>query len=168
MQRVSPMKMQDFGSGVLDESIEHPAAGIQHYSVHPQVSRARMAAGFALYEVMLGVIIFVIGVLALGRSVENCLNASSLTAEEDRVRQLLSNRMAEIQATPGPPDAAKQTTIETGYGRVKLLQKTVPAQLTEADGTDLVGVRLVTLTAQWMRGGVPQSRNLQFYVYRAG
>jgi Tfp pilus assembly protein PilV len=123
---------------------------------------------FALYEVMLGLIIFVVGVLALGRSVENCLNASNLSAEDDRVRQLLSNRMAEIQATPVAPDAAKEFKIDTGYGEVKLLQKTVPATLTEADGTELTGVRLVTLTAQWTRNGISQSRNLEFYVYRAG
>jgi hypothetical protein len=124
--------------------------------------------GFALYEVIIGVIIFVVGVLALGRAIENCLNASTLSAEEDRVRQILSNRMAEIQATPGTPDAARQFTIDTGYGPVKLLQKTVPAQLSESDGTDLIGVRLVTLTAQWTRGGAKQSRSLEFYVYRAG
>jgi Tfp pilus assembly protein PilV len=130
--------------------------------------RAYLRKGFALYEVVLGVIIFVVGVLALGRAVENCLNASALNAEENRVRQILSNRMAEIQATPGPPDTAKQTTIDTGYGAVKLVQKSVPAQLTEADGTDLIGVRVVTITAQWTRGGVAQSRSLEFYVYRAG
>jgi Tfp pilus assembly protein PilV len=123
---------------------------------------------FALYEVMLGVIIFVIGVLALGRSVENCLNASTLSAEDDRVRQLLSNRMSEIQATPGPPDEAKEFKIDTGYGEVKLMQKSVPANLTEEDGTELTGVRVVTLTAQWTRGGITQSRNLEFYVYRSG
>jgi hypothetical protein len=123
---------------------------------------------FALYEVILGVIIFVVGVLALGRAIENCLNASTLSAEEDRVRQILSNRMAEIQATPGAPDAARQFKIDTGYGPVNLLQKAVPAQLSEADGTDLIGVRLVTLTVQWTRGGAKQSRSLEFYVYRAG
>jgi Tfp pilus assembly protein PilV len=117
---------------------------------------------------MLGLLIFVIGVLALGRSVENCLNASTLSAEDDRIRQLLSNRMSEIQATPVAPDAAKQFTIDTGYGAVKLLQKTVPAQLTEEDGTELTGVRVVTLTAQWTHHGIAQSRSLEFYVYRAG
>jgi hypothetical protein len=45
--------------------------------------------GFALYEVLLGVTIFVVGVFALGRSVENCLNASVLNAEENRIRLIL-------------------------------------------------------------------------------
>jgi Tfp pilus assembly protein PilV len=130
--------------------------------------RRKSTVAFALYEVLLGVTIFVIGVLALGRSVENCLQASALSAEEERVRQILANRMAEIQATPGAPDDAKQSTVNTGYGPVKLVQKTVPAQLSESDGTELTGVRVVTLTAQWTRGGAAQSRSLEFYVYRAG
>jgi hypothetical protein len=123
--------------------------------------------GFALYEVLIGVAIFAIGVLALGRAVENCLNATTLNAEEQRVRQILSNRMAEIQVTPGFPDAAKELKIDTGYGVVKLIQKSAPAGLKE-DNIELGGINLVTLTAQWTRGGVAQSRQLQFYVYRAG
>ena len=153
---------------MLDDGIQYPGSNFKQPNAARKNAQMKGAAAFALYEVLLGVTIFVIGVLALGRSVQNCLNASALSAEEDRVRQILANRMAEIQATPGPPDPAKQFTIDTGYGPVKLLQKTVPAQLTEADGTDLIGVRVVTLTAQWTRGGVKQSRSLEFYVYRAG
>ena len=130
--------------------------------------RVRSTSAFALYEVILGVTVFVIGVLALGRSVENCMNASSLSAEEDRVRRILSNRMAEIQATPGPPDAAKKMKVDSGYGEVELIQKSVPAHLKEEDDTELIGVNLVTLTAQWTRGGAAQSKSINFYVYRGG
>ena len=120
-----------------------------------------------MYEVLLGVAIFAVGVLALGRCVENCVNASALNAEEERVRLILSNRMAEIQATPGYPDAAKEMKVNTGYDVVKLIQKAVPAGLKE-DNLELSGINLVTLTAQWTRDGIAQSRQLQFYVYRAG
>ena len=65
---------------------------------------SRKRRGFALYEVLIGLTIFVVGTLAIGRSIENCMNASSLSAQEERVRQVLANRMAEIQATPGAPD----------------------------------------------------------------
>jgi len=132
-----------------------------------QGERVRSTKGFALYEVLIGVAIFAIGVLSLGRCVENCLNASALNAEDDRVRLILSNRMAEIQATPGFPDNSKETKIDTGYGSVKLVQKTVPAGLKE-DNLELSGITLVTLTAQWTRDGIVQSRLLQFYVYRFG
>jgi Tfp pilus assembly protein PilV len=124
--------------------------------------------GFALYEVLLGVAIFAVGVLALGRAVENCLNASTLNAEENAVGQILSNRMAEIQASRGLPDQAKEFKIDGGYGVVKLIQKSKPAELTEPNKTLLSGINLVTLIAQWERRGVTQSRQIQFYVYRPG
>src|SRR6266446_3435246 len=93
---------------------------------HCNPSTLRRFNGFALYEVLLGVTIFAVGVLALGRAVENCLNASMLNAEEERVRQILSNRMAEIQAARGVPDRVKEFKIDSGYGPVKLVQKSAP------------------------------------------
>lgn len=131
------------------------------------VNRKRRG-GFALYEVMIGVTIFVVGVLSLGKSVQNCLNATTLTADEDRVRQILANRMAEVQATPGPPDEKKDFKVESGFGLVVVAQRTVPAALKDDKNLELTGIRTVTLTAQWKRGGAPQTRSIEFYVYRAG
>jgi hypothetical protein len=76
--------------------------------------------------------------------------------------------MAEIQTTPGIPDAAKESKIDTGYGVIQLLQKTEQAKLKEEDGTQLDRINVVTLTAKWTRGGVEQSRKIEFYVYRVG
>jgi hypothetical protein len=121
---------------------------------------------FALYEVVLGVAIFAVGVLALGRSAENCLSASTLNAEEEAVRQILGNRMAEIQAAPGSPDQAKEFKIDSGHGVVTLIQKSAPAELVEPNNTRLAGIALVTLTAQWERRGSRQSKQINFYVYR--
>jgi Tfp pilus assembly protein PilV len=130
--------------------------------------RRNKRLAFALYEVLIGLAIFSIGVIALGRSVQNCLNASGLNAEEDRVRQILADRMAEVQATPGLPDAKKETKIATGYGNVILVQQSVPASLKMDDNTEINGINLVTLTAEWKRGGASQTRRVQFYVYRQG
>jgi len=129
---------------------------------------ARSAYGFALYEVLLGVAIFAIGVVALGRAVENCLNATSISGEESAVRQVLSDRMAEVQATPVVPDAEKEFKIKSSYGMVRLIQKSGPAGLTEPDNILISGISLVTLTAHWLHAGVPQSKQIQFYVYRSG
>ena len=49
--------------------------------ISAQRSAVRDQIGFALYEVLMGLALFAIGVLALGRAVENCLNASTLNAE---------------------------------------------------------------------------------------
>ena len=130
--------------------------------------QGKKTCGFALYEVLIGLAIFVVGVFALGRSVEHCLNANGLSGDENRVRQLLANRMAEIQASPVNPDTSHEDKIDTGYGVVRLLEKATPEQLEEPDNTVVSGISRVTLTAQWKRAGVPQSRQLIFYVYRAG
>jgi hypothetical protein len=66
------------------------------------------------------------------------------------------------------PDAEKEFKIKSGYGMVRLIQKSVPAGLTEADNTLISGISLVTLTAYWQHAGVPQSKQIQFYVYRSG
>jgi Tfp pilus assembly protein PilV len=129
--------------------------------------RTRSNAAFALYEVLLGVMIFAVGVIALGRAVENCLSASTISAEESAVRQILSDRMAVIQAAPGVPDPEKEFKINSNYGMVRLIQKSGPAGLAEEDHTLLSGIILVTLTAQWQHAGVPQSKRIQFYVYRS-
>jgi len=135
---------------------------------NPKSEIRNICRAFALYEVLMGVAIFAFGVLALGRAVENCLNASALNAEEDRVRLILSNRMAEVQTTPGLPDAAKEFTVATGYGTVKLIQTSVDAGLLDDNGAQLSGLHRVSLTAKWTRAGSQQSEQVEFYVYRPG
>ena len=134
----------------------------------PLRRRSRSKHAFALYEVLLGVAIFAIGVIALGRAVENCINASTISAEENVVRQILSDRMAQVQAASVVPEAEKEFKVTTNYGRVILTQKSASAALTEPDNTVINGINLVTLTARWEHAGVPQSKQIQFYVYRSG
>jgi Tfp pilus assembly protein PilV len=126
----------------------------------------RGTRAFALYEVLLGLSIFAIGVLMLGKSVQNCLRANTLSAEEDRVRQILANRMAEIQATPGVPDERKETKIDIGYGNMRLIQQSVPADLKNEKDFELNGLNKVTLSVEWMSGGHAQTKKIAFYVYR--
>jgi Tfp pilus assembly protein PilV len=129
--------------------------------------RLRSKYAFALYEVLLGVTIFAVGVIALGRAVENCINASTISSEENVVRQILSDRMSQVQAASAVPDAEKEFKIKTNYGNVIVTQKTAPAALTEPDNTVINGINLVTLTARWAHAGIPQSKQIQFYVYRS-
>src|SRR3982750_4294355 len=123
-------------------------------------------SAFALYEVLIGLFIFAIGIIALGRAVNNCMNASALSADDARVREILANRMVEIETTPGQPDKAKESKVNSGFGIVKLVQKAVPQGMKEEDGTELTGIVRVTLIANWSRGGTDQSKAIAFYVYR--
>lgn len=129
--------------------------------------RLRPKYAFALYEVLMGVAIFALGVIALGRAVENCINASTISSEDNIVRQILSDRMAQVQAASAVPEAEKEFKIKTSYGSVTLTQKSAPATLTEPDNTVINGINLVTLTARWDHAGLPQSKQIQFYVYRS-
>jgi hypothetical protein len=124
----------------------------------------RPARAFALYEVLLGVAIFTIGVLVLGRSVENCLRATTLSAEGDRVRQILGNRMAEIQTSPTLPDAEKRTKIDTGHGEVTLIQRSEPADLEDDKGLLMNGIIHVTLRVEWTLGRNAQAKQVEFNV----
>ncbi|MGC2626998.1 MAG: hypothetical protein WA269_09190 [Candidatus Udaeobacter sp.] len=159
--------MEKWGSEIFN------TPGLQHSNTpimpaRPVRRRSRSKYAFALYEVLLGVAIFALGVIALGRAVENCINASSISAEENVVRQILSDRMAVVQAASVVPDPEKEFKVTTSYGRVILTQKAAPAALTEPDNTVINGINLVTLTARWQHAGVPQSKQIQFYVYRSG
>jgi Tfp pilus assembly protein PilV len=127
---------------------------------------ARRRTAFALYEVLIGLFIFAVGIIALGRAVNNCMNASALSADDARVREILANRMVEIETTPGQPDKAKESKVNSGFGIVKLVQKAVPQGMKEEDGTELTGIVRVTLIANWSRGGTDQSKAIAFYVYR--
>jgi hypothetical protein len=95
------------------------------------------------------------------------MTATAITQEDERVRLILANRMAEIQATPGVPDRAKETRIDTGFGEVILTQKTVPAGLKNEEDAELGGINRVRLTVQWSHSGAQQTRSVEFYVYRA-
>ncbi|HST31432.1 MAG TPA: hypothetical protein VLK27_11410 [Chthoniobacterales bacterium] len=141
---------------------------MQRAKTRDQKAEVRSQIGFALYEVLMGVAIFALGVLALGRAVQNCINASALNAEENRVHLILSNRMAEVQTTPGIPDEKKEFNVDTGYGTVKLLQTSVDAGLKDDNGAQLSGLHRIVLTAKWSRAGTGQSEQLEFYVYRPG
>ena len=94
------------------------------------------------------------------------MNASVLSADDARVREILANRMVEVETTPGQPDKAKESKIDTGFGIIKLAQKAVPQEMKEEDGTELTGIIRVTLTANWTRGRADQSKAIAFYVYR--
>ena len=137
-------------------------------AARPVRRRSRSKYAFALYEVLLGVAIFALGVISLGRAVQNCINASSISAEENVVRQILSDRMAQVQAASVVPEPEKEFKVATNYGRVILTQKTAAVAMTEPDNTVINGINLVTLTARWEHAGVPQSKQIQFYVYRSG
>lgn len=122
-------------------------------------------ASFILFEVLLGVLIFAVGVLALGRSVGNCLLAETVREENQRARWALENRLAEIEYGGVEFREDREDKLEGEFAGFKLKQTRRPAGLRDEEDRELTGIELVTLVVSWESGGLPQSQEISCYVY---
>src|SRR5256885_16636666 len=87
--------------------MEHKIPSVFHFSrlkarwAHRQACLCSRKA-FALYEVLIGLLIFAVGIRALGRAANNCMNARGLSRDDSPVRGVLANRMVDVATSPGP------------------------------------------------------------------
>ena len=120
---------------------------------------------FILLEAMIAVAVFSIGVLALGRCVENCIKAEMVKVEDERARRFLSNRMAEIeQGSVVVTDKATED-LKGEFEGVSLRTTRVPLKKKNEDEKELFGLFSITLELAWKNKGQALSRELNFYVY---
>jgi len=118
-----------------------------------------------LLEAMLAVMIFSLGVLALGRCVGNCLSAERVKQEDVRAGRLLANRMTEIEAGLVPlADSTTEKLKEMGEG-MTLKTTRVPVKKKNERGQELTNLFLVTLKLGWESDGEARERELMFYVH---
>ena len=132
----------------------------------PNVSRRRQR-GFLLLEIILAVAIFTIGVLSLGRCLNNCLTAQQIRGQEERARAALENRMAEIQASPALPDEFRRTKLNGMYVGVTLIERRKTLDVKNEDNVILNDLHEITLTTEWAApDGRTLSRSLVFDLLR--
>lgn len=129
------------------------------------MKRTTSRHGFMLFEVMIAVTIFALGVIGLGVCMNNCLRADQFKEEEARARRLLENRMAEILAGTIPATDKSVEEFKDAFAGMKLKTTRLPLKLKNEDGIDIVGLFAITLEAQWVSEGEEQARDLSFYVY---
>ncbi len=130
-----------------------------------QMGKEASRRGFVLFEAMLAVAIFSLGVLALGTCVNNCLVAERLKEEDARAGRILANRMAEVEA--GMVTLADSTTEklkEMGEG-MTLKTTRVPVKKKNERDQDLTNLFLVTLKLTWESDAETHERELMFYVH---
>jgi len=128
-------------------------------------SGAGTRRAFVLLEAMLAVMIFSLGVLALGRCVGNCLSAERVKQEDVRAGRLLANRMTEIEAGLVPlADSTTEKLKEMGEG-MTLKTTRVPVKKKNERGQELTNLFLVTLKLGWESDGEARERELMFYVH---
>ena len=120
---------------------------------------------FVLLEAMIAVAMFSIGVLALGKCVENCIVAEMIKVEDERARRFLSNRMAEIEMGSVVMRDKESEELKGEFEGMTLRTTRVALKKKNEDGKELFGIFAITLELDWKNKGQPRSRDLQFYVY---
>jgi len=137
-------------------------------SAVPSVARRiRSRGAFLLLETMIGVAIFAIGVIALGRCVQQLLQAEAYKNQDQVAKLALENRMAEVEAgAVSIEDDTQPDHLKGMYSAITLRQSRKPARLHNEYDEELVGVYLVRLEALWHAPEGDQEKELTFYVYR--
>ncbi len=130
-------------------------------------SEIRNPMGFVLIEVMLGVVIFALGVIGLGECVSNCVRAEGIRQESERARLALENRMAEVEA--GEVESDKDVTDDLGDSFPGMTIKQTRHQVIAKNekNADILGLYEVDLEVDWTSDNLPQSRAISFYVLRS-
>lgn len=119
-----------------------------------------------LFEAMLAVVIFALGVLSLGRCVENCIRAEKFRREESLARRLLANRMTEIFAGAVPlTDKASEKWDKGPWEGMELSTIREPLQFKNEKEQELFGLYQVTLLLKWKSGTESIKRELSFMIY---
>ena len=123
--------------------------------------------GFLLLEVVLATLIFVVGVLALGRAMGNTLSAQEFRVQEDAARVALENRMAEIQASPVLPDEERHSALKGMFRGITLFERRKTLEVKTEDNVVLSNLHQMTLTAEWTGPhGRKQVRAVEFTLLR--
>jgi hypothetical protein len=122
---------------------------------------------FVLLEILIGVMIFVLGVLALGRCVGNCVAAEGARQETERARLALENRMAEIEAGEIATDTDRTDDLDDSFPGMTMKQSRVVVTARNEKNQDILGLYQVNLEVDWTSQNEPESSALSFYVLRS-
>jgi Tfp pilus assembly protein PilV len=129
----------------------------------PSTPDARSLRGFVLIETILAVAIFSVGILALGRCVENCVLADIAKEQDNRARRALENEMALIESGAKPlAESSVQELKGMFQGMVLKTKRTLLKEKNEKN-QDIVGIYAVQLEADWTVGQEKMTRSIEFY-----
>jgi Tfp pilus assembly protein PilV len=131
--------------------------------------RRRCRKAFLLLETMMGVAVFAIGVLAMAKCVENCLDAEIAKMNDRRARLALENRMAEVEAGAVQIDegSEQEEKLEGMFNGITLQQSRKAFPFKDENDQEVQGLFVVDLRAVWTSSGEDQSKGLTFYVFKA-
>ena len=123
----------------------------------------RLIGGFLLMEVMLAVVIFALGMLALGRCVRDTLRADGFRRQEERASRALSNALAQVESGAMKLGSPVREPLKGVYEGMELRVTREPLKEKNEKDQDITGLYRVKLEVSWESGGERLSRELTFY-----
>ena len=130
-----------------------------------RLSTSRATGGFLLLECMLAVAIFAVGVLALGRCVENCLRAEKFRREEALAQRALANYAVQIETDALPLTDKMTEQLKGAWTGMTMNIAREPLAIRNEKDQELFGLYKVTLDLSWKAGRETIQRSLSFYTY---
>ena len=120
--------------------------------------------GFILLEVMLAVAIFSIGVIALGRCVNNCMSLEIAAAEDQLARLALENQLLRVEAGETLTSDIKGEKLKDAFDGFVLYQKRTPLKFKNENKEDIENLYNLDITVEWVSRGEKQSKMISVYV----
>jgi len=117
---------------------------------------------FILFEVMIAVLIFSVGVLALGKCVESCLQAEIIKQDDARARRALEDRVVEIEAGVIPRTDSSTEELKAPYAGMTLKTKRTKEKFKNEKDLQFE-IEKIALEITWKVDGKDATRTLEFY-----
>ena len=127
-------------------------------SIHPR-------GGFVLLDCMLAVAIFALGILALGRCVENCLHAEKIRREEGLAQRALANYWIQVEQGAIPITENVSYPLKGAWEGMTMNVSREPLVVKNEKDQELFGLYTVKLQLSWPNGPETINRELQFVIY---
>jgi hypothetical protein len=121
--------------------------------------------GFLLLECMLAVAIFAMGILALGRCVENCLKAEKFRREEALAQRALANYWVQVEQGAIPISENVTYPLKGAWDGMSMSVSREPLAAKNEKEQELFGLYQVKLQLTWPSAGETISREIQFFIY---
>ncbi len=129
-------------------------------------SLPRNRRAFVLIESMLAVAIFAIGVLALGRCMENCMKSEKYRREEGLAQRALANYWVQIETGALPLNTDKSSEeLKGAWAGMTMNMAREPLKLRNEKDQEIFGLYNVTLSLNWKSGGDAITREMSFMIY---
>lgn len=122
-------------------------------------------AGFLLLECMLAVAIFAMGILALGRCVENCLKAEKFRREEGLAQRALANYWVQIEHGHIQISDKYSEPLKGAWTGMTLNVIREPLLIKNEKEQEVFGLYQVKMQLSWPAGTETITREMQFIMF---